>query len=168
MQVNGTGVRPLSFDFNDGGASSKKNVTLRYDWSANTVTGQASGKPVAFELVPGMQDTASVQAAMILELAAGRKPTGFRIMTGNKMRDYRYWPEGVQQVMTPYGQVEAQVWASQREGSDRVTKTWHAAVTRLRARAGHPVPQGQPRSADERLRRERLLAPRRGVTPSAT
>jgi hypothetical protein len=163
MQVNGTGVRPLSFDFNDGGASSKKNVTLRYDWSANTVTGQASGKPVAFELVPGVQDTASVQAAMILELAAGRKPTGFRIITGNKMRDYRYWPEGVQQVMTPYGQVEAQVWASQREGSDRVTKTWHAAslgyvpVQAIQYRKGSPEVQ---------MRLVKLQRPT-GVTPSA-
>ena len=55
------------------------------------MTGQAAGKPVAFDLAPGVQDTASVQAAMIQELAAGRKPTGFRIITGNKMRDYRYW-----------------------------------------------------------------------------
>jgi hypothetical protein len=32
----------------------------------------------------------------------------------------------MQQVMTPFGQVEAEVWANQRDGSNRVSKVWHA------------------------------------------
>jgi hypothetical protein len=147
LQLTSTGVRPLAFEFNDGKSGSSKDVSLRYDWAAGKLTGQAEGKPVAFDLTPGVQDTASVQAAMILELAAGHKPSGFRIVTGNKMRDYRYWHEGTQQVMTPYGQVQAQIWASQREGSDRVTKTWHAAtlgfvpVQAIQYRKGNPEVQ---------------------------
>jgi hypothetical protein len=126
MVITSTGVRPMSFSFNDGSQSSTKDVRLNYDWAARTVTGDAEGKPVTFTLAPGTQDTASVQAAMIQERLAGRKPQSFRIITGNKMRDYRYWQEGTAQVMTPFGQVETEVWANQRDGSKRVSKVWHA------------------------------------------
>ena len=126
MIVSAAGVRPLTFDFNDGSAESAKDVRHTFDWDANRVTGQAEGKPFAYDVTPGTQDTASVQAAMMVERLAGRSPTGFRIITGTKLRDYRYWMEGVQQVVTPFGQVSAEVWASQRVGSDRVSKMWHA------------------------------------------
>lgn len=126
MTITSTGVRPMSFSFNDGSQSATKDVHLNYDWAARTVTGDAEGKPVSFTLTPGTQDTASVQAAMIQERLAGRKPQMFRIITGNKMRDYRYWQEGTAQVMTPFGQVEAEIWANQRDGSKRVSKVWHA------------------------------------------
>jgi hypothetical protein len=126
MVITSTGVRPMSFSFNDGSESSTKDVRLNYDWTARTVTGDAEGKPVSYTLAPGTQDTASVQAAMIQERLAGRKPQSFRIITGNKMRDYRYWQEGTAQIMTPFGQVETEVWANQRDGSKRVSKVWHA------------------------------------------
>ena len=147
IQATAAGVRPLSFNFNDGSDSSQKDVRLDYDWKALTVTGSVEGKPVSLPLTPGTHDTSSVQAAMIQELLAGRKPQGFKIITGGKLREYRYWPEGTQQVMTPYGQVEAEVWASQRTGSNRVTKTWHAPslgyvpVQAMQYRKGSPEVQ---------------------------
>jgi hypothetical protein len=147
IQVNAAGIRPLSFNFDDGSANAAKDVRLAYDWQAMTVTGSVEGKPVALAITPGTHDTSSVQAAMILELLSGRKPQSFKIITGGKLREYRYWPEGTQQVMTPYGQVEAEVWASQRTGSNRVTKTWHAAalgyvpVQAIQYRKGNPEVQ---------------------------
>lgn len=126
MVITTAGVRPMSFSFNDGSQSSTKDVRLNYDWTARTVTGDAEGKPVSYTLTPGTQDTASVQAAMIQERLAGRKPQSFRIITGNKMRDYRYWQEGTAQIMTPFGQLETEIWANQRDGSKRVSKVWHA------------------------------------------
>jgi hypothetical protein len=147
MQAGPGSVRPLSIDFDDGSESTDKDVRLRYDWTLGAVTGQAQGKPVAFELTPGTQDTASVQAAMIQARLEGRKPESFRIITGGKLRDYRYWQEGTQQVMTPFGQVEAEVWASQRNGSNRVSKVWHAPslgyvpVQAIQYRKGNPEVQ---------------------------
>ncbi len=126
MRISGTGVRPLSFSFDDGSRDSNKDVRLDYDWSSARVTGTVEGNPVAIDLLPGTQDTASVQAAMIQERLAGRRPGSFRIITSGKLREYRYWMEGTQQVVTPFGQVEAEVWANQREGSNRVSKVWHA------------------------------------------
>lgn len=127
MEISREGrVRPLAFDFDDGSAEGGKDVHLAFDWAANRVLGEAAGKPVDLVVTPGTQDTASVQAAMLVDLLAGREPTGFRILTGSKLRDYRYWREGPATVVTPYGRLDAVVWASQRDGSTRVTKVYHA------------------------------------------
>jgi hypothetical protein len=126
MEVTAAGVRPLSFEFEDGTTAGEKDVHVVYDWAAGKATGTAKGASVVMELLPGTQDTASVQAAMIQELLAGRKPQAFRLITGNKVHDYRYWAEGTQQASTPYGKFDAVVWANQRPGSSRVSKVWHA------------------------------------------
>jgi hypothetical protein len=126
MQVTPSGVRPMSFDFNDGSDSSSKDVRFRFDWGAGRVRGEAEGNPFDLAVQPGVQDTASVQAAMMIELLAGRAPKAFPILTGSKLREYRYWPEGTATVTTPYGRFETVVWANQRDGSTRVTKVWHA------------------------------------------
>jgi len=126
MQVAPDGVRPLSFDFNDGDAGSAKDVRFQFDWAAGRVRGEAQGTPFDLAVELGTQDTASVQAAMLTELLAGREPAGFTILTGSRLRYYRYWPEGRATVMTPFGQFDTVVWANQRDGSTRVTKVWHA------------------------------------------
>jgi hypothetical protein len=126
MQVTAEGVRPLTFDFNDGSEGSHKDVRFAFDWTAGRVRGEAQGTPFDLAVKPGTQDTASVQAAMILDLLAGRDPQGFAILTGSKLRDYRYWPEGKATIVTPYGQFETVIWANQRSGSTRLTKVWHA------------------------------------------
>jgi hypothetical protein len=126
MLITPAGVRPLSFEFEDGSASGEKDVHVAYDWAGGKATGTAKGTTAVLDLVPGTQDTASVQAAMIQELLAGRKPQGFRLITGNKVHDYKYWSEGTQQVTTPFGRFDAVVWANQRPGSNRVSKVWHA------------------------------------------
>ncbi len=147
MQVSTAGIRPLSFAFDDGSANAAKDVRLVYDWSNARLTGSFEGKPIEFDLLPGTQDTASVQAAMILERLAGRKPQSFPIVTSGKLRVYRYWMEGVQQVMTPFGQVEAEVWCNQRDGSTRLSKVWHAPslgyvpVQAIQYRKGNPEVQ---------------------------
>lgn len=147
MQISDGGVRPLSFTFDDGSADTDKDVRHEFDWAAGEVRGSEKHGPFAMAVTPGTQDTASVQAAIIVELLAGREPRAFRILTGNKLRDYRYWPEGRATVVTPYGQFDAVVWASQREGSTRVTKVWHAPslgyvpVQAMQYRKGQPEVQ---------------------------
>jgi len=126
MQITPAGVRPLTFDFNDGSDATSKDVRFKFDWTAGRVQGEAEGAPFELAVPPGTQDTASVQAAMIIELLAGRSPAAFRILTGSRLREYRYWYEGKATVMTPFGQFETVLWANQRDGSTRVTKVWHA------------------------------------------
>jgi len=126
MQILPERVRPLEFEFNDGTAEDAKDVRLKFDWNVSQVTGVADGKPFTYDVEPGTQDTASVQAAMLVELLAGRTPTGFKIVAGGRLRDYRYWSEGTARVTTPAGEYDTVVWASQRDGSSRVSRVWHA------------------------------------------
>jgi hypothetical protein len=126
MEITAEGVRPLNFNFDDGKADLDKDVRFTFDWSAGRVKGVAQGDPFDLPVNEGTQDTASVQAAMIVELLAGRAPQGFTILTGKRLRDYRYWSEGRATVTTPYGQFDTVVWANQRDGSDRIVKAWHA------------------------------------------
>ena len=126
MQIAHESVRPLEFEFNDGSAEDAKDVVIKFDWGTGRVTGTADGKPLEYEVEPGTQDTASVQAAMIVELLAGRTPTGFPIVAGGKLRQYRYWSEGTARVSTPAGEYDTVIWASQRDGSSRISRVWHA------------------------------------------
>jgi hypothetical protein len=126
MEVTAAGVRPMTFDFSDGKSDLAKDVRFAFDWKAGRVKGEAQGKPFDLPVTPGTQDTASVQAAMLVELLAGREPKGFTILTGSRLRDYRYWSEGRATVVTPFGQFDTVVWANQRNGSDRIVKVWHA------------------------------------------
>jgi len=126
MQVGADGVRPLRFDFNDGSDNSQKDVRFTFDWDAGRVRGEAQGTPFDLAVQPGTQDTASVQAAMLVALLAGEAPTGYPILTGSKLREYRYWNEGKARVATPLGSYDCVVWANKRDGSTRLTKVYHA------------------------------------------
>ncbi len=123
-------MRPLTLVFDDGIEESSgerpKDLRMEFDWSAGHVRGESKGKPFDLPLQPGTQDSTSVQMAMIMELAAGREPKMFRIQNGARLEEYRYWPEGRATVVTPYGQFETVIWASQRDGSKRVNRVWHA------------------------------------------
>jgi hypothetical protein len=126
MEVTPEGVRPLSLVFDDGTDTSAKDVRLEFDWAAGHVRGEAKGKQFDYVVQPGTQDSASVQAAMLFELLAGREPKLFWILNGAKLEDFRYWPDGRATVVTPYGQFATVVWASQHGNSKRVNRVWHA------------------------------------------
>ena len=126
MDLTPNGIRPLTLVFDDGSDSSAKDVNTTFDWAAGRVRGQAKEKTFDYATQPGMQDTVSVQVAMIEALLAGREPKSFWIVNGAKLEQYRYWPEGRATVVTPYGQFDTVIWASQRDGSKRVNRMWHA------------------------------------------
>jgi hypothetical protein len=126
MEVSGTTVRPLQLVFDDGSDSGVKDVSATFDWPSGHVRGESKGKAFELDVPPGTQDPASVQPAMLAALLAGLEPQGFRILNGARLETYRYWPEGRATVVTPYGQFEAVIWASQRDGSKRVNRVWHA------------------------------------------
>jgi hypothetical protein len=126
MDVTESGVRPLNLVFDDGSDSSTKDVRVAFDWASRRARGNAKEQSFDFEVPAGTQDSVSVQAAMIFDLLAGREPGSFWILNGAKLQQYRYWPEGRATVVTPYGQFDTVVWASQRDGSKRVNRVWHA------------------------------------------
>ena len=119
-------VRPQTLVFDDGSDSGVKDVRMTFDWREGRVRGESKGKAFDLAVQPGTQDSTSVQVAMLIELAAGREPKSFRIQNGARLEEYRYWPEGRATVATPFGKFETVIWASQRDGSKRVNRVWHA------------------------------------------
>jgi hypothetical protein len=126
MEITAAGLRPLSLVFDDGSDTSAKDVHLAFDWATGHVSGESKGKTFDYAVQPGTQDSASVQVAMLFELLAGREPRLFWILNGSKLEDFRYWPDGRATVVTPYGQFDTVVWASQHGTSKRVNRVWHA------------------------------------------
>jgi hypothetical protein len=149
MQLTPDGVRPLRFAFNDGKGDLSKDVRFGFDWTAGRVKGVAQGQPFDLAVAPGTQDTASVQAAMMLELRSGRAPESFPVLTGSRLREYRYWYEGRATITTPLGKFDTVVWANQRDGSTRMMRVWYAPslgyvpVQAMQLRNGKPVVQMQ-------------------------
>jgi len=126
MDVMQGTVRPQTLVFDDGSDSGVKDVRMTFDWREGRVRGEAKGKAFDLAVPPGTQDSTSVQVAMLLELVAGHEPKSFRIQNGARLEEYRYWPEGSATVVTPFGKFETVIWASQRDGSKRVNRVWHA------------------------------------------
>jgi hypothetical protein len=123
--INGD-VRPLSYHADDGERDSDKAVTLRFDWQARRVTGVAEKKPVDLALEKGTQDSLSVQIALMQELSAGRSPKSFWLIDDDAIKEYTYTREGTATLDTPLGKLEAVIYRSERQGSDRVTRLWLA------------------------------------------
>jgi len=162
MEVTASGVRPLTLVFDDGSDSSAKDVNVAFDWATGHARGHARDKVFDHAVVPGTQDSVSVQAAMLQELLAGREPKAFWILNGAKLEQYRYWPEGHATVVTPYGQFDTVVWASQRDGSKRVNRVWHAPQLGYVPVQAIQYNKGRP---DVQLK---LVALERGLSPQGT
>jgi hypothetical protein len=119
-------VRPSIYVGDDGSSDTARDVSLKFDWSAGRVTGIAEDQPVDEPLEPGVQDSLSVQIALMCALAAGQSPKSFQLIDKNKVKEYRYTHEGNASLETPAGKVDTLIYTSQREGANRLTRLWIA------------------------------------------
>jgi Protein of unknown function (DUF3108) len=126
LRVTDSGTQPLSYQANDGTSSTKRAVEVKYDWDSARLTGVYEDTKVDLPLEPGMQDDASVQVAMMVELLRGRTPERFQLLNKNAVREYRYSREGETKLQTPLGEVATVVYRSERANSPRVTRFWCA------------------------------------------
>lgn len=118
--------RPLRYRGDDGSESTEKDVRLDFDWKSNRVTGVAEEKKVDLELRPGLQDPMTLQIAVMLDLAAGRRPATYWMIDKRKIKDYEYRSDGSARLRTVAGEFDTVIWSSRRPGSDRVTRVWYA------------------------------------------
>jgi Protein of unknown function (DUF3108) len=77
LRVTSAQVEPLSYKGDDGTGSTKRKVDVEYDWEKHRVTGVYEDTPVDLPLTPGVQDEASVQVALMVELLRGHTPERF-------------------------------------------------------------------------------------------
>ena len=126
LRVTDTGTQPLSYQASDGTSSTRRAVDVKYDWDQGRLTGVYEDVKVDLPLTPGVQDDASVQVALMVELLRGQTPEHFSLLNKNAVREYRYVREGEATVQTPFGKIASIIYRSEREGSPRVTRFWCA------------------------------------------
>jgi hypothetical protein len=119
-------VRPSIYVGDDGSSDTARDVSLKFDWSTRRVTGIAEDKPVDEPLEPGVQDSLSVQIALMCALAAGQSPKSFQLIDKDKVKEYQYAHEGNASLETPAGKLDTVIYTSQREGANRLTRFWIA------------------------------------------
>jgi hypothetical protein len=118
--------RPLRYLGDDGSREGRKDVALIFDWEKGRVSGMAEQQPVDLALQAGVQDPMTVQIAVMLELAAGRKPERYFLMDKDEVKEYVYTCEGSVRIRTALGELETIVCSSSRPGSNRITRVWYA------------------------------------------
>jgi hypothetical protein len=126
LKVTAENVEPLSYQGDDGTSSTKHKVDVHYDWDARRVTGVYEDTRVDLPLPHGLQDEASVQVALMVELLRGHTPEHFSLLDKNAVREYSYVREGEETLKTPLGEVATVVYRSQRANSPRVNRYWCA------------------------------------------
>jgi hypothetical protein len=124
VRVNGSDVLPQSYRFLGG--ESSKATDLTYNWQTHRVTGMYDGTAVDQPLTPEVQDDASVQLALMVELLTGRTPASFQIIDKNTVREYKFTRDSEATLQTPLGAVKTIVYRSQKANSPRITRFWCA------------------------------------------
>jgi hypothetical protein len=119
-------VRPTAYVADDGSDDTRRDVSLKFDWQKNRIAGIAEDKPVDQPLTPGVQDSLSVQVALMCALAAGETPKGFQLIDKDEVKEYLYTHEGNATLDTPLGKLDTVVYTSQRAGATRLTRLWIA------------------------------------------
>ena len=104
----------------------KRTIDLNYDWHGQRVTGVYEQTAVDLPLTPEVQDDASIQLALMVELLAGRTPERFSMIDKNSVREYHYAREGEVTLQTPLGPVPTIMYRAQKAYSPRVTRFWCA------------------------------------------
>ena len=126
LRVTSAQVEPLSYKGDDGTGSNRRKVDVEYDWEKHRVTGVYEDTPVDLPLTPGVQDEASVQVALMVELLRGHTPERFELLDKNSVREYSYVREGEETLKTPFGDVATVVYRSHRANSPHVNRYWCA------------------------------------------
>ncbi len=124
VRVTDAGVLPQSYRSSGGDAA--KSIDLSYDWQSHRVTGTYESASVDLPLTGKVQDDASIQLAIMVELLAGRTPSSFEMIDKNSVRDYHLARDGEATLQTPLGPVPTVIFKAQKAYSPRVTRFWCA------------------------------------------
>lgn len=127
LEVTPDGIRPLTWETEDGKSGSKGDGRLQFNWADKTVTGIYEGKPVSLPLEPGMEDRLSIQIVAMTALLSGKEPGTIAMVNGNSVRQYTYTRGKKESLETKLGKLDTVIYESTRPNSNRVSRVWHAA-----------------------------------------
>jgi len=124
MEIGPDGVRPIEWQFEDGKSSTAKDGHLKFDWARNLASGDIEGEKIELPLEPGLQDRLSIQIDVVTSLLRGKEPGTIPLIDDNRIKRYKYVKKETTTVDTQLGKLDAVVYESSREGSDRQSRFW--------------------------------------------
>jgi hypothetical protein len=145
FELDATGLRPLSYRFDDGTTRRTRDVELRFDWHNGRIMGTAEGSTVDLPVVVGVQDAASIQASVLLHLRRGTEPDTITMIEKDRVKHYHYTLLRRERLPTALGVLDTVVYRSARDGSGRETLFWYAPAL------GYVTVQAEQRRAGKRL-----------------
>lgn len=126
LEMTPQGMRPISWEADDGKSSDKGDGKLQFNWETNTVTGDFEGKPVSLPLEPGVLDRQSIQIGAMAALLSGQEPGTIAMVNGDSIKHYTYTRGKTETMDTKLGKLETVIYESTRPNSNRVSRVWHA------------------------------------------
>lgn len=130
FELRGEAVRPLMFSLDDGTRKGDDDVSVEFDWDAGTARVETSSGVADLSIEPGVHDRATLQVALMLELAADIAPEQHRLIDDDSAKTYTYEVGAAETLDTPAGEYEAIEVIQRREGSSRHTHIWMAPALR--------------------------------------
>ena len=119
-------IQPLQFWYEDGSRKGEQSSHTVFDWTQSRAVTTAHDRRTELELRPGVLDRASMQVAVMRDMASAEGPRDYLLADGDAIMVYRYSRHGQESLEAPAGTVETQVFVQQREGSSRRLLLWVA------------------------------------------
>lgn len=124
MEIGPDGVRPLEWHLDDGKSGTARDGKLKFDWNKNVASGEIEGEKIELALEPGLQDRLSIQIDVVTSLLRGEEPGLIPLIDDNRVKRYSYVKKQTEAVDTKLGKLDAVVYESTREGSNRQSRFW--------------------------------------------
>jgi len=124
LEIGPEGVRPIEWSFDDGKSGTQKDSRLQFDWTRNVATGVIEGEEIELPLEPGLQDRLSIQIDVVTSLLRGEAPGTIPLIDDNRVKRYDYVKKETTSIDSPLGKLDAIVYESTRQGSDRQSRFW--------------------------------------------
>ena len=124
MEIGPDGVRPLEWHLDDGKSGTARDGKLTFDWTKNVASGEIEGEKIELALEPGLQDRLSIQIDVVTSLLRGEQPGLIPLIDDNRVKRYNYVKKETTSIDTKLGKLDAVIYESTREGSNRQSRFW--------------------------------------------
>jgi hypothetical protein len=131
FRVDGDGIQPQHFWYEDGSRSGEDNFEIAFDWQRRVATASNAEARREIALPQGTLDRGSLQVALMRELATTGAARTLKFADEDGVVEYEYTDNGTATMPTGLGPIAARILTQQRAGSSRVTSLWVAPELRF-------------------------------------
>jgi hypothetical protein len=118
-------IQPREFRYEDGTRKGGNNFQGRFDWDAQKVVLEGEQR-VELDVAPGTLDRASLQAALMHDMAAQGTLGPYVLADEDSLKTYALTLVGEERLATPLGELDVLRYRQQRVGSSSSTSLWVA------------------------------------------